>query len=251
MKEFEMFPAVKALFEEAGYSVNAEVKNCDVTAVRGDDLIIVEMKTTLNIKLLAQGINRQRTGADVYIAVPRPKGYDSRKWRDIVAVIKKLELGLIFVTVSDKFTFAEIVTDPVPFKPSNTYKVKKRALMDEITSRRCDVNTGGVTGRKIVTAYIEAAVHIGCIMEHCASVSPKDFKVFGIEPARAGNILRNNVFGWFCKIDKGVYTLSDKWSGAKAMYKEVYEYYARLAENETENKLSFTLDKEMQNGYFE
>lgn len=233
MKEFEMFPAVKSLFEEAGYTVNAEVKNCDVTAVRGDELIIVEMKTTLNIKLLAQGINRQRTGADVYIAVPRPKGYDGRKWRDIIAVIKKLELGLIFVTVSDKFSFAEVVTDPVPFKPSNTYKVKKRALMDEITARRCDTNCGGVTGRKIVTAYIEAAIHIGCIAERVDTVTPKDFKEFGIEPARAGTILRNNVFGWFCKIDKGVYSLSDKWNTVKAMYKEVYEYYSRLADEET------------------
>lgn len=233
MKEYELFAPLKALFEEAGYTVNAEVKSCDITAVRGDDLIIVEMKTTLNIKLLAQGISRQRTGADVYIAVPRPKGYDGRKWRDIIAVIKKLELGLIFVTVSDKFSFAEIVTDPVPFKRSNVYKAKKRALMDEITARRCDTNIGGVTGRKIVTAYTEAAIHIGCVCELTKTVSPKDFRQYGIEPARAGAILRNNVYGWFNKADKGVYALSDKWETAKAMYREVYEYYSRIAMEET------------------
>ena len=232
MKEYEMFPAIKALFEEAGYSVNAEVKNCDVTAVRDDDLIIVEMKTSLNIKLLAQGINRQRSGADVYVAVPRPKGYDGRKWRDILCVIKKLELGLIFVTVSDKFSFAEIVVDPVPFKSTNTYKPKKRALMDEIMARRCDVNMGGVTGRKIVTAYIEASVHIGCLLEMWQTASPKDFKPCGIDAARAGTIMRNNALGWFSKVDKGVYRLSDKWNVGKAMYKEVYEYYAELVRKE-------------------
>ena len=228
MKEYEMFAPVKALFEEAGYTVNAEVKNCDVTAVRDDDLIIAELKTTLSIKLLAQGISRQRTGADVYIAVPRPKGYNGRKWRDIIKVIQKLELGLIFVTVSDKFSFAEIVTDPVPFKHSNVYKPKKRALMDEIAARRCDTNTGGVTGRKIVTAYTEAAIHIGCVCEITKTVAPKDFARYGIDAARAGAILRNNVYGWFERIDRGVYGLSDKWNDARAVYREVYEYYSRI-----------------------
>lgn len=235
MKEFEMFPAVKNLFEEAGYTVNAEVKNCDVTAVKGDELIIVEMKTSLNVKLLAQGINRQRSGADVYVAVPRPKNYDGRKWRDILSVIKKLELGLIFITVSDKFSFAEVVIDPIPFKTTNTYKPKKRALMDEITARRCDTNIGGVTGRKIVTSYIELSVHIGCLLENLETASPKDFKTFGIESGRAGTILRNNVIGWFEKVDKGVYRLSDKWIIGKAMYKEVYNYYDKAVKDELKN----------------
>lgn len=220
------------MFEEAGYSVNAEVKNCDVTAVRDDELIVVEMKTTLNVKLLAQGINRQRSGADVYIAIPRPKNYDGKKWRDILAVIKKLELGLIFITISDKFSFAEIVVDPVPFKTTNTYRPKKRALMDEITARRCDVNIGGVTGRKIVTSYIEMSVHIACLLESQATASPRDFKVCGIESGRAGTILRNNALGWFEKVDKGVYRLSEKWIIGKAMYKEVYNYYAEAVKSE-------------------
>ena len=232
MKETELFPAVKALFEEAGYTVNAEVRHCDVTAVRDDDLVIIEMKTSLNIKLLAQGINRQRSGADVYVAVPRPKNYDGRKWYDILSVIKKLELGLIFVTVSDKFTFAEIVVEPTPFKPTNTYRPKKRALMEEITARRCDINVGGMTGRKIVTAYIEQSVHIGCLLDHMLTAAPKDFARYGIEPQRAGTIMRNNVLGWFTKKDKGVYALSEKWKTGRAVYREVWEYYSRLADKE-------------------
>ena len=86
MKESELYEPVKRLFEGGGYSVNAEVRDCDVTAVRNDELIIIELKTNLSVALLAQGLKRQRCGADVYVAVPKPKNYSPKKLKDVFYV---------------------------------------------------------------------------------------------------------------------------------------------------------------------
>ena len=228
MKEEELFAPVKSLFEELGYSVNAEVCNCDVTAVKGDCLVIVELKRTLSVKLLAQGINRLRTGAEVFVAVPKPKNYDARKYRDILSVIRKLELGLIFVTVNEKFSFAEIGSAPEPFKATPAYKVKKSKIMEEINARFCDTNTGGVTKKRIVTSYLEQSVHIACILERFGELSPKQLRAYGSDEKRTANILRSNFYGWFVKVDKGVYSLSDIGRKCFNTYPEVTEYYRNI-----------------------
>ena len=79
MTESDLFEPVKRLFEGQGFAVNAEVKDCDVTAVNGDELVIIELKRNLSVTLLAQGLKRQRCGADVYVAVPKPKNYSPKK----------------------------------------------------------------------------------------------------------------------------------------------------------------------------
>lgn len=109
MTEKELFPPVRDLFVKRGYKVNAEVRDCDVTATKDDEFIIIELKKNLSVTLLAQGLKRLKTGADVYIAVPKPKKYSLKKFRSTFAVIKKLELGLIFVSVRGSHSFAEIV----------------------------------------------------------------------------------------------------------------------------------------------
>ena len=106
MTEKELFPPVRDLFVKRGYKVNAEVRDCDVTATKDDEFIIIELKKNLSVTLLAQGLKRLKTGADVYIAVPKPKKYSLKKFRNTFAVIKKLELGLIFVSVRGSHSFA-------------------------------------------------------------------------------------------------------------------------------------------------
>lgn len=116
MTEKELFPPVRDLFVKRGYKVNAEVRDCDVTATKDDEFIIIELKKNLSVTLLAQGLKRLKTGADVYIAVPKPKKYSLKKFRNTFAVIKKLELGLIFVSVRGSHSFAEIVFAIMNFK---------------------------------------------------------------------------------------------------------------------------------------
>ena len=62
---------------ELGYRVRSEVKDCDIAAVKGEDLLIIELKKTLNLPLLVQAVRRQRMTDSVYVAIPRP----SNKWK--------------------------------------------------------------------------------------------------------------------------------------------------------------------------
>ncbi|MBQ8301903.1 MAG: hypothetical protein IJX57_08090 [Clostridia bacterium] len=231
MTEKELYPPVRDLFEKRGYKVNAEVKDCDMTAVMDDEFIIVELKKNLSVNLLAQGIKRQRTGADVYVAVPKPKQYSFKKFRDTFSVIKKLELGLIFVSLRGNHSFAEIVIEPKPY--TSTYKntKKKKQIMDEINGRTIETNTGGVTGTKIVTAYTEKCIHIACILDMYGDLSPKQIREKGGADNTA-SILRYNVYGWFHKIEKGIYAITDDGRKGLLEYPELEKYYTEHLMNE-------------------
>lgn len=229
MKEWELFEPVRKLFEAAGYDVNAEVRDCDVTAVKDGELVIAELKKNLSVALLAQGVKRQRCGADVYIAVPKPGRYSPKKMRDTFAVIKKLELGLIFVNLLGDNSYAEIVFEPREYRrPKNDAK-KRRAIFEEIGGRTDDVNIGGVTGRKIATAYTEKCIHIACILDKYGPLSPKQVREAGGDE-KCRNILYFNVYGWFERVGRGVYGITLEGRRGLMEYPELERYYTELVE---------------------
>lgn len=226
MTESDLFMPVKTLFENLGYTVNAEVKDCDLTAVNGDELIVTELKKNLSVHLLAQALTRQKCGAKVYVAVPKPKNYNPRKFRETLYVLKKLELGLIFVTLRGEFSFAEKIYDPLPFVPVAENRKKRAAILKEIDGRTLDKNIGGVNGRKIVTAFLERNIHIACALDFLGEASPSQLaKLTGIE--KAYSILSMNAYKWFDKVRKGVYTVNEKGRREIMDYPELEEYYTQ------------------------
>ncbi len=227
MTEKELYPPVRDLFEKRGYKVNAEVCDCDMTAVKDDEFVIVELKTNLSVALLAQGVKRLRTGAQVYIAVPKPKRYSFRKFKDTFSVIKKLELGLIFVSVRGSHSFAELVFEPKPFTFFKQNNQKRREILKEIDGRTIETNTGGVTGTKIVTAYTEKCIHVACILDMYGDMSASDVKKHG-GADNAYNILRMNVYGWFRKVSHGIYGITDEGRRGLMDYPELEQYYTEL-----------------------
>ena len=226
MKEEDLFLPVKRLFEDLGYKVNAEVKDCDVTAVNDDELIIIELKKNLSTALLAQALERQKTGAIVYIAVPKPKNYSPKTFKKTLYVIKKLELGLIFINF--KGSYAEIVWEAQEFKPVRENVKKRRKILSEISQRELDTNTGGVTGKKIATAYTEKCIHIACILKEYGPLSPKKIIELGADEKKCYGILRFCAYGWFERIDKGIYYLSEKGLDISSQYPELTKYYTDL-----------------------
>lgn len=226
MTESDLYLPVKQLFENMGYSVNAEVKDCDVTAVRDDELLVVELKKNLTVHLLAQGLTRQKSGATVYVAVPKPKNYSPKKFRETLYVLKKLELGLIFVTLHGELSFAEIIYEPLPFVPVAENRKKRAEILKEINGRTLDTNKGGVTKKKIATAFCERNIHIACALDCFGDMSPANLaKLTGIEKART--ILTMNAFGWFCRVERGVYGITDEGRRGIMDYPELEEYYTR------------------------
>ena len=77
MQETDLFLPLKHFYEKLGYSVEGEVKACDVLAKAGRDFLAIELKQDLNLKVILQAVNRQKLFDVVYIAVPmqtiRPK----------------------------------------------------------------------------------------------------------------------------------------------------------------------------------
>ena len=235
--ESELFMPVKVLFENMGYQVNAEVKDCDVTAVKDDELIIVELKKNLSVTLLAQGLKRQKTGAITYVAVPKPKKYSPKTFRDTLYVIKKLELGLIFVNLKGAHSYAEIIYEPKPFVPVHKDRAKFRKIINEIDGRSIDTNIGGVTGRKIATAYTEKCIHIACILDMYGDISPKQVRDLGGDE-KSYNILKMNAYGWFQHVDKGINGITTEGRKALLDYPELEQYYTEKLLREKEQKES-------------
>lgn len=231
MTEQELYPPVRNLFAKRGYKVNAEVKDCDMTAVKDNEFIIVELKKNLSVALLAQGLKRQRTGADVFIAVPKPKQYSLKKFRSTFSVIKKLELGLIFVSLRGEHSFAEIVFEPKPFNFTRKDNAKRKEIMEEINGRTIETNTGGVTGTKIITAYTEKCIHIACILDMYGEMSAKKVRELG-GADNAYNILSMNVYGWFEKVGRGIYAITKKGRLGLMEYPELEKYYTELLQKQ-------------------
>lgn len=232
--ESDLFEPVKLLFENMGYSVNAEVKSCDVTAVKDEELIVIELKKNLSVHLLAQALVRQKTGATVYVAVPKPKKYNQKNFRDTLYVLKKLELGLVFVTLKDDLSFAEIVYEPLPFVPVAENRKKRAAILKEIKGRAIDMNKGGVTKKKIATAFTESNIYLACALDIFGDMSPaKAAKLTGIE--KASSVLNMNVYKWFKRVERGVYGITDDGRRGVMEYPELEEYYTnkllKLKEN--------------------
>jgi hypothetical protein len=207
MLETDLYLPIKAFLESQGYSVKAEVKDCDVMALRGDDPpVIVELKTGLTLQLFYQAMDRLALTDAVYIAIPRPKRAVPL---DAVKLTKRLGLGLIVVT---KTGTVEVLADPAPYAPRQNAK-RKSALLKEFRNRLGDPNTGGSTKTKLMTAYKQDALRC---LTHLHQNGPT--KISELSKAtkveRTANILRSDYYGWFTKHARGIYTITETGTGA-------------------------------------
>lgn len=68
--EKDLYRPVANFLLEQGFDVRSEVKNCDIMAVRGEEIVLIELKRNFQMKLLYQAIDRQ-TRATKYMSVFR------------------------------------------------------------------------------------------------------------------------------------------------------------------------------------
>ncbi|MCL1878156.1 MAG: DUF2161 family putative PD-(D/E)XK-type phosphodiesterase [Defluviitaleaceae bacterium] len=203
-KESDMYEPIKNLLTSQGFIVRGEVKGCDVAAVRGEELWIVEMKLSANLTLIFQAMARKEAAENVFIAVPRPKSGRDKNFRSLKKLVKKLELGLITVALDSPVKLAEIITFPEGTKRENK---KSASIKKEIFGRTTD-SPGGTAGAKINTAYRERSVKIACLLEAKGAQSAKSLRAMGCE-GDTYTILRGNPYGWFKKIAAGIYDITD------------------------------------------
>lgn len=232
--ETDLYKPVYDYLVNQGYTVHSEVKNCDITAIKGEELIVVELKTSFNLKLLVQAVNRQRAADSVYVAIPRPKGGKRNQgWRDMCQLLRRLEIGLIVVKPDLEKPETELVFHPKAFdrlKSAQTGKRKRLNIIREAEARYGDFNTGGSTRRKLMTAYRENSIFIVCCFEKYGRLTPAQLKKLGTGP-KTQSILSKNFYGWFNKVSKGVYELHQHTSEFLVNYPELVQHYKEKVEN--------------------
>ena len=230
--ETDLYKPVRDYLTANGYTVRAEVNGCDIAAVKDDDLIVIELKRNFSTSLLIQATERQSLTDSVYIAIPRPPNQRTAQWKGIQRLLKRLELGLILVSVGSRVKRAEVVFHPIPYDRRKKPPAR-RAVLREVEARTGDFNTGGSTRTKLMTAYRERAIHIACCLEQLGPMSPKALRKLGTGD-KTYSILRNNVYGWFERIDKGIYALKPLGKSELDMCPKLAELYraqAREAQN--------------------
>lgn len=205
-RETELYGPIKGFLEAQGYTVKAEVGAADVVAMRGaEDPVVVELKAGFSLSLFHQGIARQAVTDTVYIVVPRGTG---KRWLGALkantSLARRLGLGLITVRLEDGLV--QVHCDPAPFSPRKSPKRRAR-LLKEFARLDGDPNLGGATRHGLVTGYRSDALK--CAAYLATSGAEKGAlvaKATGVKTATA--IMRDNHYGWFERVEKGVYGLS-------------------------------------------
>jgi hypothetical protein len=211
MAETDLYLPVKRHLEAQGYAVKAEIKDCDAVAQRGDEApVIIELKQSLTLALLYQAVDRLTITEHVYVAVARPKrGVTS----DALKLCRRLGLGLIVVTAAGS---VEVLADPVTYTPRLNAR-KRGLLLKEFNARSGDPNIGGSTRKPLMTAYRQDALKCAAHLRDHGAQRIKDTKA-ATRVDRAAAIFRDNVYGWFHKVERGVYGLTDEGRTALTTY---------------------------------
>lgn len=230
--EEDLYIPVRDYLIMNGFDVKAEVEHCDVAACKEDCLLVVEMKISLNLDVILQAALRQRIADIVYIAVPKKaKVLFTSRWKNICHLLRRLELGLLLVSFRGNETFVEEALKAEFFNREMSKKKsgkKKKLLLQEFSSRHGDYNTGGCKGKKLVTAYREMAIHIAALLQKHETLSIKSLKDLGTDNRKTSEILQDNYYGWYKRISRGIYTLSDTGKQELAEYRQLVEYYKKM-----------------------
>lgn len=233
-RETELYLPIKNFFAAQGYEIKSEVRHCDLVGIREQDQepLIVEIKKTFNIALLLQGIERLTLSSNVYLAVEKnraKKGAHNQRWSEITELCRRLELGLIVVTLyKTKAPFVEVLCSPkISTRPVKAARrgSRKQKLLQEIAERSGDYNIGGSTGTPLITAYREKALRIASAFGTDLYLSPRQLRErSGVGTTAA--IMQRNYYGWFERVERGSYRLTP--AGVLAL-----EQYAHVVENQS------------------
>ena len=211
-RETDLYGPVKSFLEGQGYVVKSEVGVADVVALRGGEPpLIVELKLGFSLALVHQCIARLAVSDEVYMAVATGKGKPfAKSLKNMTKLCRRLGLGLITVRLKDALVLVHC--DPGPYAPRKSKK-REVKMLSEFARRVGDPNDGGQTRVGLVTAYRQDALKIAMyLFEVGASKGADVARETGVE--RATTMMRDDHYGWFEKVEKGVYGLRPKWAEA-------------------------------------
>ena len=209
--ETSLYPPVKRFLESLGYAVKGEICGCDLVALREGEaplVVIGELKLGFSLELLLQGVDRLAACDEIWLAVRASTRATGRDRDPRVRKLCRL-LGFGLLTVGPRGR-VDILVEPAPWRPRRNARRRSR-LVEEHRRRRGDPVAGGGTRAPIMTAYRQQALACAAALDQ-GPRRPRELKA---EVPEAPKILRHNVYGWFARIERGVYALTD--SGRAAL----------------------------------
>ncbi|MEM9104953.1 MAG: DUF2161 family putative PD-(D/E)XK-type phosphodiesterase [Pseudomonadota bacterium] len=211
--ETDLYAPIKALLEGQGYEVKGEVGAADIVAIRGDEEpVLVEMKCGFSLSLFHQAIDRQSISDAVYVAVPKVPGRAFlQSLRKNIKLCRRMGLGLMTVRLKDGHV--DVPIDPAPYQPRKNKRRRER-LVREFVRLAGDPNKGGSTRRGLVTAYRQDALRcLDLLQRNGPTKAALVAGETGVASAR--RIMSDNHYGWFERVETGIYALSP--NGQKAL----------------------------------
>lgn len=202
--ETSLYLPVKGFLEKAGYTVKGEVGGCDLVGLNDQDppvVVICELKLSFNLELILQAVDRASVADEVWIAArvsAKGKGRESdKRYRDLC---RRLGIGMLGVSEAGEVSVFVGSVSPMP----RTNPKRRSRLMREHQRRRGDPAVGGSTRTPLMTAYRQQA--LGCA--GALASGPLRVREIRAHVPDAGKILLSNVYGWFERVDRGIYSLS-------------------------------------------
>ena len=202
--ETDLYRPIKIHLERLGLEVKGEVCGCDLVALSdaAPELVVIgEMKQSFTLELVLQAVDRTSACDEVWLAVRTSK---RGRGRENDARVKKLcrflGFGLLTVTAEGR---VDVVTEPAPWTPRRDAKRRSR-IVEEHRRRKGDPIMGGSTRVPHMTAYRQQALAVA----NGLAGTPSRLRHLRILAPDAAKILRGNVYGWFERIERGLYGLT-------------------------------------------
>ncbi len=222
--ETALYLPVKKFLEARGFRVKGEICGCDLVALPArrsfseggaaepdDDsppiVVIGELKQRFTLELLLQGVDRMAAGDEIWLAVRNSS--KSRKRADgrlndarVRKLCRLLGFGLLAVSARGR---VDILAEPGPYRPRGNPRRRSR-LLREHERREGDPAVGGGTRQPIMTAYRQQALTVAQAILEATQAKPRELKAMAPD---APKILLHNVYGWFARVERGVYGLTE------------------------------------------
>ena len=204
MSETSLYRPVKKYLEGLGLSVKGEVVGCDIVALSDGSppiVVVCELKSQFNLELVLQGVDRAAACDEVWLAArlsSRGRGRENDK--RFRSLCRRLGFGLLGVTAGD--TVKVLLTPAAP--PPRRDPRRRSRLVEEHRRRNGDPTAGGGSRAPIMTAYRQRALACAAAMVE-APRRPRDLREHAPDAPR---LLLSNVYGWFVRVERGLYGLS-------------------------------------------
>jgi hypothetical protein len=205
--ETALYPPIKRFLEAQGFSVKGEIGGCDIVALKEGEpplVVVTELKLAFSLELVLQGIDRAAACDEVWLAVrASPSGRGRERDGRVKKLCRMLGFGLLLVSDAGR---VDPIVEPSAWKPRANPKRRAR-LVREHRRRLGDPAVGGTAMRApIMTAYRQQALACAAVLAQ-GPARPRDLKP---QVADAAAILQRNYYGWFARIERGIYGLSDE-----------------------------------------